>query len=687
MPLGLNDLGGVVKLAWRILNVGSSQYTSAPQEFTEFLGNVRTLATTLQGVEDVARSPMAVRDGFKLDSDFLQSTIKEARDTLNSCQKLITQNDHFKKSREGYVVNIIWAVTIKEHVRQQQDRIQVCFHKANFVLQRKGEGRIIQNQEMQLEVTQAGHGETHRLLRNIQARPGQPMVEKSYTELLSEAVSKRFAASIKDIPTIIQRLDAALVFCEAGTQLFEAEPPSLRSPTPAQYLNLLKTIWLIESVRHDAGYKSFCRKDPFNKAWASILENRVRQEARRFLEGDTPLDRVSDEELLRQHESGFDVNLWQEKQVPVPGPLEATGGEVLAMSTALKTRDQTRVEELRLFRLTENRLRLAIATSTLSQAQQVVTTVEKNEIDCHKVYLYPIYAMSANAAPSIIWKAAASDYSVQELAFTTLNNAREFQEHVINFKIRCDLPALVTARKKTGFFGQGKVCADGGRIQIWMYRNPLSDVQRSASVDACNESGATAPSTGSSSETGGTSGTWTEATLRSNNRWTSVRSGDGGAFLEEPVPSQVIILTETNNLMSAMSIRVDEYTALDPDMCHCSAKNSQCKEVVIVNKKEKLGLRTYTSKSPNEGWNVAVFGHSILKQRKGNGFKYTAAHYCAKELDEESAKFVSILFDTIEARKHFQERMELACRTIQNQVEAYHKDLRATERTTVYSHK
>lgn len=631
---------------------------------------------------------MAVRDSFNLDSDFLQSTIKEASDTLASCQKLITQNDHFKKSREGYVVNIIWAMTIKEHIRQQQDRIQVCFHKANFVLQRRGKEEIIQNQRVHLEVTQAGHEETQRLLRNIQAHPGQPMVEKSYTELLSEAVSNRFADSIDDTPTIIQRLDAALVFCEAGTQLFEAEPPSLRSPTPAQYLNLLKTIWLIDSITHDAGYRSFCRKDPLNKAWASILENRVRQEARRFLQGDTPLDRVSDEELLRQHESGFDVNLWQEKQVPVPSPLEATGGEVLAMSTPLKTRDQTRVQELRLFRLTENRLRLAIVTSTLSQAQPVVPTVDRNEIDCHKVYLYPIYAMSANAAPSVIWKAAASDYSVQELAFTTLNNAREFQEHVTNFKIRCDLPALVTARKKTGFFdGQGKVFADGGRIQIWMYRNPLSDVRRSASVNARDESGATASSTGSSSETGGSSGTWTEATLRSNNRWTSVRSGDGGAFLEEPVPSQVIILTETNNLMSATSIRVDEYTTLAPDICRCSAKNSQCKEVVIVNKKKRLGLRTYTSKSPNEGWNVAVFGYSILKQRRGNGFKYTAAHYCAKELDEEIAKFVSILFDTIEARKHFQERMELACRTIQNQVEAYHKDLRATERTTVYSHK
>lgn len=29
MSLGLNDIGGIVRLAWRIWNVGSSQYTSA----------------------------------------------------------------------------------------------------------------------------------------------------------------------------------------------------------------------------------------------------------------------------------------------------------------------------------------------------------------------------------------------------------------------------------------------------------------------------------------------------------------------------------------------------------------------------------------------------------------------------------------------------------------------------------
>ena len=646
------------------------------REFTEFLSDVETLHRTLKEVEKALTPPEGGRAELGLDSEFLQATLKESQITLNACEYLIDHNRHFKRSN-GYVVNIVWAITVAEHVRQQQDRLQICFHKANFVLSRKGEAEIMRNQELMMESMQAQHAELRELIQNLGPRreDSQAIQHLASVDLVSDAISQRFANSgstelIEVQMTISQRLDAVQLFYQQSTQSFVAEPPLGMRPSPTQYLNLLKTIWLMDSIKNDPRLQRY-RQDPFNAAWAHVLDWRIKVQALRFLNRQNTLERIGDEQLLRQNESEFVVNPWQPDKTNDLGPMDAGAGEVLLMAKPLKARDPTRVEELRVFRLSKDRLRLARATSKPNQAQQVNTTVYAVGIDHRRICLHPIYALALASPPSVTWKASTSDHTIQELAFDTVNDARAFQELVTNFDIRYDSPALKGARMKCrSLDGQGRVVAGAGRIQIWKPQPRLTDTE-TMSTGTSAASGHTRSSTGSVTNTGISTGTWTEATLKSANKYSTVRSGQSGAFIEEPVPAQIVILTEVDEKMRTVSIRIDEHARVNPDKCRCSKKNSDCTEVYIESSKKRLKARTFSVSSLTGGWNVAVFSRT--------------EHEELKHVEVEDIKSLSIDLQDVGAREEFTRRLQIVCNHVKNQVDAYNKDLRLTKKTTLYN--
>jgi len=516
------------------------------------------------------------------------------------------------------------------------------------------------------------------MLRNQQlSRSGENVVEQSSLELLSPEIANCFArnylaTSADTAPSISERLDAVRSFYDDSTQSFEAEEPTIMCPSPVQYLNLLKCIWLLENVKKDRSFRSYCG-DPFNGAYVRSLGRKVNAEAQRFLESERQLQRVGDDELLKQDDAAFNVNFWTVNEMPMVGPLEPNGGEVLLMNAGLKARDAISVEEIRIFGIADGRLRLARATTRSNQSQHENTTIHEREIDSRKVFLSPIYAMTPNAAPSIIWKPTISDHTVQELPFTSLDHARRFQALVTAFGVVCDESAFAGARKKSGILdGQGKIIAQGGRVQIWMHRSPFAAATAATAKarSPSDSSQLTQSSAGSVAPTNTSSGTWTETELKSKNQFTTIRSGEGGAFLTEPVPAQIIILTEVDDQKRVVTIPITEHTQLAPDKCRCSSTNSECLEVIVEGNRSKIKIKTSRVHSHNEGWNIALFGQPD--------------HEDLKQLDEESVKYVSLQFESVKARKSFTAKAEKACNIIRNRVDAYHDDLKRTKRMALF---
>jgi len=626
------------------------------------------LAITLDAVDVAAQSPSAGPAKVDLNSDFVQSTIREAKETLETCNKLIAHNHYFQKSKDGYITNIVWALTIADHVRQQQARVQVCFHRANFVLQRTAEGSFIWG----LGKIQEEINWLIEYLQPSNLHPGSVLVSSEIAECFVQSYQE---AASEVIPTVSQRLDAVQSFYESSTKDFREEEPFIVCPSPVQYLNLLKCIWLLDQVKSDRGFRLHC-EDPFNVAYARSLDRKVTEEAQRFLQGEHPLARVSDDQLLRQDTAAFNVGLWKPIEVPMPGPLEANGGEVLLMRTVLKARDPASVEELRVFGIAEGRLRLARATTKSNHSQYVDITIHEREIDSRKVFLSPVYAMTLDAASSVIWKPATSDQTVQELPFATLRDALKFQALVTAFGVAYTEHVLSEAKKKANIIdGQGKIIGQGGHVQIWMHRSPLAapSVESTIPGSASGGSRSTGSGAGSGEWTSISKSTWIEAEIRSRNRITTIMSGQGGAFLTEPVPGQIMLLTEVGDSKRVVAIPITEHTRLAPEKCRCSSKKGQdqCREVVVESDKGKIKIKTSRVLTQNEGWNVAVFGQP--------------RHKDSKQVEEESIRYVSLRFQSVDARKGFAESAGKACNIMRNRVDAYHRDLRETRKLTVYN--
>lgn len=167
------------------------------------------------------------------------------------------------------------------------------------------------------EDSRAGHEETHRLLRNLQ---GETVVEHPSFTLISSDMAECFVQNYRkassDVnPTVSQRLDAVQSFYGGSTKDFKEEEPFIVCPSPVQYLNLLKCIWLLDQVKSDQGLRSYCA-DPFNAAYARSLDRKVTTEAQRFLQGEHPLACVGDDQLFEARHSSLQCGFLEANRGP-----------------------------------------------------------------------------------------------------------------------------------------------------------------------------------------------------------------------------------------------------------------------------------------------------------------------------------------------------------------------------------
>lgn len=347
------------------------------------------------------------------------------------------------------------------------------------------------------------------------------------------------------------------------------------------------------------------------------------------------------------HEAAFNVDLRKDDQLLSPGLVEANAGEVLLMHTSLRARDADSVEALDIFSIKEGYLRLAQTTATSDQS----SITHHWQIVCRRVFLSPLYAVTPDKAASIIWKPTTSDDTAQELSFTASTDARKFQAFITAFDVVYDESAFVRARKKTGLFdGQGRNIAQGGHIQIWIHRSPSTKANMMSTNLKSRDDGSEI----TNSSTRSVVSTNTSSSMRTGTRFTSVRSEDRIFVLKEPVPGQIIILTEMDEQKRVITIPITEHTQLAPDKCRCNVRNSNCQEVVVESGKSKIKIRT------SQGWNVAVFGQPD--------------HEDLNQVDEERVKYVSLQFESVEARRRFEKTMVTVCMVIRNRVDAYQRD-------------
>lgn len=534
---------------------------------------------------------------------------------------------------------------------------------------------IARNQEIIHEVNRALHEKTHDLIRKSQTWNHDELhFETPSYHLIETRVRQRFAESmcntpIDQKPTIEQRLDAVYLFYGESTKNFVPRPPHRMCPSPSQFLNLLKCIWLLEDVKHDRYYDYFCNAS-LNEAWAIYLERKVEREARRFFERDNPLWRISEQCLLQQLDSEFDVCPWR-TPTSLPNLMELKRGESLLMRADLQADYKQCDESMCLFRQSPTQLRLVQKGSGLSSAQKIEPAVNSMYIDTLKACLDPYYATNFDGPPTttICWKPNHSVQFHEKLRFTNMKDVYLFQAHMTGFNVRFDSPGFKGGRIKAGSLdGQGKSIGRRGRVQIWVHRKASEDVQNDTKSIFVDDSGFSAGSNGSTSKALSNDG------LAMRERFTSLTIVEDGVLLDGPTPSQIIIFSEDDGLRRMTSIPIDQHTQLAPDKCNCSKKDNQCQEVVIRRSKKaekthkKFIIRTFQARTKNEEWNIALFGK--------------ATHERSHQLQKEEVNYVSILFDSVQTKNNFVARMRTTCDLFNFSANVHNQEYKMVRRST-----
>lgn len=269
----------------------------------------------------------------------------------------------------------------------------------------------------------------------------------SVAEYLAKKVKAKALESrpIEPIP-LAEGIDAVAFHYEESTRKFRSFALLSVTPEPAQYLNLMKCIWILEQMKSQPLFDVACQ-DILWKACVRELETKIISETERFATLESPLQAPDKSDILREPEGNFDVWLDFGDADPFPTLAEPDVFEQKIFEASLPNVSQNRKQDVIVFRLSETRIRLVrVVTSTIARHKEV----EGHEIDAEKVHFLPFYAFpnKFDSALSIAWRATGSDQRSQALTFNHINDLHQFQQAITNFGVVHDNIGVMKVRIK-----------------------------------------------------------------------------------------------------------------------------------------------------------------------------------------------------------------------------------------------
>ncbi|OAP58287.1 hypothetical protein AYL99_07377 [Fonsecaea erecta] len=676
MALPLSEIAAAARIAYTIYDLGFSKYTSAQQEYLDFGKDILLLRDGLdaivESVEHVDRQGRphgAVEHAHDLAS--FHTIVGDFKETLKRCEKLIRKNGHFSRDGSGFVHNVQWNSGLGKHVEYLGRRVAFHCSKINLILIPL---KIKMYTDIRREIATVHEDiifHFEHIIRALDIDTNGDLLP------VPSLLEERFRRSVtRSVPFPIEKgIDALALHLGNSTQKFVRQPPLLVRPDPCQYINLMKSVWLVQQLQRDPEFGARCL-DVLWGAYFRQLQRRVIHECRRFCAGDWPLVAPDDQQILQEADDKFDIWVHFDEVDDFDDLTEPNGMETRVFRTTLPD-DAGRAQQIAVLRVNTNRIRLV---RTLTRGSD--RAIENYEIDSQRVLLLPFYSFPEASADAISlgWKAQASDYQSRALTFRRLGDLHRLQEAITNFGVVADQAGVAAVQIKESTLGSLKTIGSGGRAQIWVCRaQKRYEQQSSKSVET--DSAGTSPgrrprqdstltnsSSGWNNGGGGGPGGWARSYASSVHGSTSIQQSGSRALIERPVAAQLVLFTERKKgVKSFVAVQIDEATRLSPESCRCNDPTQQCKKMVIRNghhsNKTEVPVKMYDTKPHHEDqWNLAVFGYPEHEDAR-------------KDVALHRAKFLVVEFESHQAREDVATAFEQTCFLMRERVRIYHQDL------------
>ncbi|OCL12417.1 hypothetical protein AOQ84DRAFT_386154 [Glonium stellatum] len=679
--ISVGDLVKASKLAWDIYNNGFAKENNATLQFTEFGSDIKDLAQNLKDITSVVSNASRQRqqspneDGlWELSS--LVEIIGDYERTLTDCQGLLHENRQFSQNTNP-AYNIQWNVLVQPRIDRLRSRLQ--FHNSKI-------GILIKPLELKLLTSihddlasriDAVHQSVltlHALVvPNIDEAVRQREQQETHTILVPEDISTQFLeAAGQSHPEIKSShvfplkagADAFVFHFNKSTTTFTpGRFVNERTPSSLQYLNLLKSVWIMGRIKLSAELTE-ADADSYWPAYIHELEENLSLECQRFT-ARRPDQLIAPSLMSLQYPEHF--RIWLVDELPaLLSPLQENEILEKILRVPLPSSSNSVKRELTLFRADIDNLKL-IEKATESTDHGIRTIDQKYDIDLRCIRLTPLYAMTRSESNSLNLMLNAGRKTTT-ITFLEPRHLFNFQHAITGYKVyeNYDQPDVQITFVLSG----SRDLKEDGRIQLWLPKSPqchttvnestantapnasqfsIQAFRRTDSSNNASHTTFTGNNGGSSPELHNpsridlhritspmnssmraflnipnatrpmasprpsrTAASFSSSGSASRSSVSTVSTGSGIGYVHSKPQKPMLVLflkgKDQKGSLSIVTVQIDDETFVNFESCQCNKKKHSCLISAIERKKGDLLAQRYVADRDLSSWDIAAIG-------------------------------------------------------------------------------
>jgi hypothetical protein len=247
------------------------------ERYKQFGNDVRLLETRLEQLKTAFETALNRYEQPNLDArdlrDDLQDVIGDFQKTINQSVEILTKNVKLRRNGAGFIDNIIWAASSQEKVDALGRRIQ--FHTQKIYL-------VMEPVTLGLLTTIDGKvDEILDLMRtHFSVESPLPLLPSWLEFRFQQTVLENPPVGFLDLSNIPLREGFDALYTHFRESTYAFRDPETADQTVEQYLNLLKSQWLLEMLRTGVPYQSARPGSLYPRTMAQ-LEKRIKDQYRR----------------------------------------------------------------------------------------------------------------------------------------------------------------------------------------------------------------------------------------------------------------------------------------------------------------------------------------------------------------------------------------------------------------------
>lgn len=604
-------------------------------------------------------------DDGRADLGALVEVIGDFYGTLRECQTLLDNRAKFGRNEANFVTNVLWHTTIESEVNNLKERVHLHETKLFFVI-KPFELQLligIRSQLIQLnDNVEVLKGLVVTLHENENLERGAQQIHPAVQMLqIPEGVVNRFLDALNtNKPESFHDLIAfplregfdALVFhfAKSTVEFNPGVSQSQRVPEETQYINLLKSKWILEMLKASS-HLSAAEPDFLWSSYLREVEMNIMDEYRRF--ETRRLVAPPSDDITRLPDDCFSI--WVAEAPPIrpadlaeERPLEDKILELTLPSPVAKT--------LTIFRNSDIEFRMVIA-ETLADGMNKVFERESIPINMQSTRLIPAYTIHGSTPAGSKSVNNVLLYRIQDHAplWQYLKNAPDvalFQQALSGYRIFYD-----TSNVKWSLNGSKNPTKSGvGRVQTWQVKRLPKVVQNDGlDSDQCPVSPMSSMRSITEKNLSRRASTAFSSmqSYLSASSMTSQITGQraNGIAIFPPEPPVMIIYTLCEEKYTFLHLELSTEVFVNDQACYCKKAPTTCKRIVLEAKeKGKMIIRKSSAQEKGEkglhSWDLARFRFP--------------RHPEYKDLEVlPKTKYICLDFATVAAKDRFCEELKI----------------------------